>query len=286
MEKGILYIVATPIGNRDDFSPRAAEILKQVDLIAAEDTRHSRPLMRHYGITTPLIAHHEHNERQVMQRILDKLESGESVALISDAGTPLISDPGFPLVRECHLKGIGVSPIPGPSAAVCALSAAGLPTDRFIFEGFPARTSQARQKQFEALLKEPRTVVFYESSHRITHCLEDMLKVFGETRQVVIARELTKMHETIISAPLGELVDLVGQDANQKKGEFVVLVAGAEKAGGDTLDADTEKMLRILMEELPLKQAAAMTAKISGKKKNRLYKAALSWMEKESGQPG
>ncbi|MET0084496.1 MAG: 16S rRNA (cytidine(1402)-2'-O)-methyltransferase [Sedimenticola sp.] len=283
IKKGILYIVATPIGNRDDFSPRAVETLRQVAMIAAEDTRHSRPLLQHYGISTPLTAFHEHNERQVMSRILGRLDDGESVAVISDAGTPLISDPGFPLVRECHMKGIRVSPVPGPSAAVCALSAAGLPTDRFIFEGFPARTSQARQKQFQALLKESRTLVFYESSHRIRHCLEDMLLVFGGDRQAVIARELTKLHETIISASLDDLLEKVNQDANQQKGEFVVLVSGAEKRAGDTLDSETERLLRILMEEMPLKQAAAVAAKISGEKKNRLYKAALSWVEKESG---
>ncbi|MES9963348.1 MAG: 16S rRNA (cytidine(1402)-2'-O)-methyltransferase [Candidatus Sedimenticola sp. 20ELBAFRAG] len=286
IEKGILYIVPTPIGNRDDFSARSVEVLSQVDLIAAEDTRHSRPLLQHYGITTPLFAYHEHNERQAMGKILSRLEAGESVAVISDAGTPLISDPGFPLVRECHTQGIRVSPLPGPSAAVCALSAAGLPTDRFIFEGFPARTSQARQKQFQSLSKEPRTLVFYESSHRIKACINDMLGVFGEERLVVIARELTKLHETIISAPLARLVEILEQDANQQRGEFVVLVAGADKPDGDALDADTERLLRILVAEMPLKQAAAIGAKISGEKKNRLYKAALSWVGKEGGQPG
>lgn len=277
INKGVLYVVATPIGNRDDFSLRAVEVLKGVDLIGAEDTRHSRPLLQHYGITTPLVALHEHNERQIMEKIIHRLREGEAVAIISDAGTPLISDPGFPLVRECHREGIPVSPIPGPSAAVTALSAAGLPTDRFIFEGFPARTSAARVKQFQALLAEPRTLLFYESSHRIRACLEDMAATFGGERLVVIARELTKMHETILSAPLAELIGQVGRDVNQQKGEFVVLVAGADAPQGDQLDPETERVLRILMVDLPLKQAAVLAAKITGEKKNRLYKAALAF---------
>jgi 16S rRNA (cytidine1402-2'-O)-methyltransferase len=275
IETGVLYVVATPLGNRKDISFRAVEVLTKVDLIAAEDTRHSRPLMRHLGIETPLLAMHEHNERQQMDKLISRLREGESVALISDAGTPLISDPGFPLVRECHRQGIQVSPIPGPNAAVCALSAAGLATDRFRFEGFPARTPSARREQLEGLRGETVTLVFYESSHRVAACLSDMAQVFGPRRPAVLARELTKLHETIIRATLAELVDRLAGDPLQRKGEFVILVAGAEKPA--QLATETERILRLLLDELPLKQAALLASRITGEKKNRLYQLALTW---------
>ncbi|MEW7978021.1 MAG: 16S rRNA (cytidine(1402)-2'-O)-methyltransferase [Candidatus Sedimenticola endophacoides] len=280
INKGVLYVVATPIGNLDDISARAVEVLRGVALIGAEDTRHSRPLLRHLGVGTPLIALHEHNERQILEGLIRRLEEGESLAIISDAGTPLISDPGFPLVRECHRQGIRVSPVPGASALIAALSAAGLPTDRFVFEGFPARNGAARQRQFGALAAEPRTLVFYESSHRILASLRDMAVAFGPLRRAALGRELTKLHETLLYAPLDELARRVEEDVHQQKGEFVVVVAGAPPPGDETLAPDTQRLLRILCGELPLKQAAALAARITGEKKNRLYQAGLGLQPK------
>jgi 16S rRNA (cytidine1402-2'-O)-methyltransferase len=276
IEKGVLYIVATPIGNLGDMSHRASEILNDVDLIAAEDTRHSRPLLRHFGIGTPLLALHEHNERDIKDQIVKRLQQGESVALISDAGTPLISDPGYTLVHECHRLGVTVTPVPGPSAAIAALSASGLPTDRFLFEGFLQRSHKARVEQLQALREEQRTLVFYESSHRIKDSLKDMAQVFGSGRPAVLARELTKLYETILSCPLGKLGEILDRDPNQSKGEFVVLIAGAEERTEEQLAPEAERVIRILLEELPVKQAAALAARISGEKKNRLYQFALA----------
>ena len=275
MDKGFLYIVAMPIGNRADITQRAREVLASVDRILVEDTRHSGPLLRSLGIETPMLALHEHNEQKLLGRLTQQLSSGNSMALISDAGTPLISDPGFPLVRACRQAGIRVVPVPGPSAVVCALSVAGLPTDRFLFEGFPARTSAARREQFSRLRDQPLTLIFYESSHRIADSLADMAAVFGRDRPAVLARELTKLHETVLAQSLGELCDTLAQDANQRKGEFVVLVGGAE-VDESQVDPETRRMLQILLDELPLKQAAALAARISGKKKNRLYQYALA----------
>ena len=233
MTKGVLYVVATPIGNLDDFSGRAVETLKAVDLIAAEDTRHTRPLLRHYAIDTPMQSFHEHNERAQLAHMISFLLEGRSIALVSDAGTPLISDPGFPLVREAARLEIPVVPIPGPSAVACALSAAGLPTDRFLFAGFPPRGTGAREKWYRALAEESATLVFYESSHRIGDSLAEMAKVFGGKREGVVAREMTKLHETFLRGTLEQLVERVAQDDNQRKGEFVVLVAGVESARAD-----------------------------------------------------
>jgi 16S rRNA (cytidine1402-2'-O)-methyltransferase len=275
MDKGVLYIVAMPIGNRADITERAKEVLASVDCIAVEDTRHSRPLLQSLGITTPLMALHEHNESQLVSRLVDQLDSGRSLALISDAGTPLISDPGFPLVRACQQAGVRVCPIPGPSAVICALSAAGLPTDRFLFEGFPARTSSARCDQFSRLKNESMTLIFYESSHRIAESLADMARVFGGDRQAVIARELTKLHETILSHSLDELCQILEEDANQRRGEFVVLIAGASR-NEDEIDPEAQRIIDILLEEMPTKKAAAIAAKITGIKKNRIYQLALT----------
>ena len=271
-------MVATPIGNRADISLRAIEVLRSVDLIAVEDTRHSGPLLRQLGITTPLLAVHEHNELRMLDRLIGRLRDGDSLALISDAGTPLISDPGFPLVRECHRRGLRVSPVPGASAVVCALSASGLPTDRFLFAGFPARSGSARREQLRGLQQESATLVFYESSHRVQDCLADMAAVFGDSRPAVLARELTKLHETIVHADLGALCELLAAEAVQRKGEFVILVAGAAVDDRE-VSAEAARVLRILGEELPLKQAAALAARISGEKKNRLYRLALSWKQ-------
>jgi 16S rRNA (cytidine1402-2'-O)-methyltransferase len=269
-----LYIVAMPIGNRADITERAKQVLSSVDVIAAEDTRHSRPLLQMLAINTPLLALHEHNEQKLVGRLVDQLAAGGTLALISDAGTPLISDPGFPLVRACREAGVRVVPIPGPSALICALSAAGLPTDRFLFEGFPARTGSARREQFRRLKDEGMTLIFYEASHRIVECLSDMMAVFGGDRPAVVARELTKLHETILSRPLAALVEILEQDPNQRKGEFVVLVAGAQRSA-DAIDPETERILGVLLEEVPTKQAAALAARITGAKKNRLYQRAL-----------
>lgn len=278
MEKGLLYIVAMPIGNRGDITRRAMEVLASVDRIAVEDTRHSGPLLRTLGIETPMLALHEHNEGKLLGSLLDQLHSGLRLALISDAGTPLISDPGFPLVRACRQAGIRVVPVPGPSAAICALSVAGLPTDRFLFEGFPVRTGAARRQQFARLKDQPMTLVFYESSHRIVDSLKDMAAEFGPARPAVLARELTKLHETVLAQPLGELCDILEQDSDQRKGEFVVLVGGAE-ADESQIDPESERILRLLLEEMPVKQAAALAARITGKKKNQLYQHALSLRE-------
>ncbi len=276
MTKGVLYVVATPIGNLEDFSARAVDTLRRVDLIAAEDTRHTRPLLRRYGIDTPLQALHEHNERAVLESMLSQLAGGKSLALVSDAGTPLISDPGFPLVREAAAAGIQVVPIPGPSALTCALSAAGLPTDRFLFAGFPPRAGAQRRQWFEALADEKATLVFYESGHRIEDSLADMAAVFGPGREGVIARELTKLHETFLRGSLGRLIEQVAEDENQRKGEFVVLLAGARAVEESAqVTVEIERLLSVLLRELPLKQAVSLVAELTGGKKNQIYDQAL-----------
>lgn len=268
-----LYVVATPIGNLDDMVPRAVQVLQSVDVIAAEDTRHSKRLMQHFNIATPLIAYHDHSGVTTIDNLLAKLAAGGSVALISDAGTPLISDPGYRIVDAVLKEGMRVIPIPGASAVITALSAAGLPSDRFVFEGFLSAKQQARLKQLEALKTETRTTIFYEAPHRLLACLGDMQTIFGEQRQVVIARELTKTFETIKRAPVGELLDWVSNDTNQQKGECVLLVHGAE---GKTDQSDEGKrVFDVLVEELSLKQAAALAAKITGVKKNTLYQYGL-----------
>ncbi|MDH5784676.1 MAG: 16S rRNA (cytidine(1402)-2'-O)-methyltransferase [Chromatiales bacterium] len=276
IEAGTLYIVATPIGNLGDISARALEVLQRVDRIAAEDTRHSASLLRHFHIDTPMFALHEHNERQKAEQVLGYLQQGESVALISDAGTPLISDPGYFLVRQAHASGIKVVPLPGPSALIAALSASGLATDRFCFEGFLPAKSGPRRRALEALSAEPRTLAFYETPHRIEESLKDMAAILGEARPATLARELTKTFETIRHATLGELAEWVADDANQRKGEFVVLVEGAPAKENEGLDGETQRIARMLAEELSIKQAAALAAKISGEKKNAIYNYLLS----------
>ena len=272
---GALYIVATPIGNLDDISRRALEVLKGVAIIAAEDTRHSRKLLAHYGIAGRLFALHEHNEQGMTDRLLKVLQGGADVALVSDAGTPLISDPGFLLVRAARAAGIRVVPLPGPSACIAALSAAGLPTDRFVFEGFlPARAAARAQRLLE-LAAETRTLVFYESSHRICASLAAMAEAMGSGRPAVVARELTKTFETIRDGTLGELVDWLQADSNRQKGEFVIMLQGAP-ARDPGSDAGAERVLTVLMAELPLRQAASLAAKITGLSKNRLYEAGLA----------
>ncbi|MEW8369307.1 MAG: 16S rRNA (cytidine(1402)-2'-O)-methyltransferase [Candidatus Thiodiazotropha sp.] len=276
MSKGVLYVVATPIGNLEDISQRALETLQRVDLIAAEDTRHTRPLLKHYGINTPLRAFHQYNEHARLEQLLQSLEAGASIALVSDAGTPLISDPGFPLVRELINRGGRVVPIPGASALICALSAAGLPTDRFLFLGFPPRQTRQRLAWLQNLSREAATLVFYESSHRVVDSLSDMRQVFGPGREGVVARELTKLHETILRGSLERLIDNLRQDSDQRKGEFVILVKGVEQDSQARVEVDAEQILITLLAELPLKQAVSLASKISGQKKNILYKQALS----------
>ncbi len=273
---GTLYVVATPIGNLQDLTPRALEVLRSVSLIAAEDTRHSARLLQHFGITTATTACHDHNERDKSARLVERLLAGEDMALISDAGTPLISDPGFHLVRQAREAGVRVSPIPGACALIAALSAAGLPSDRFSFEGFLPAKAHGRRQRIEALAAEPRTWMLYEAPHRLLECLEDLLDILGPARQVVLARELTKTFETIRGAPLAELVEWVRNDPDQQRGECVLVVEGApQSTDDDALDPAAERVLDILLEELPVKQAAALAARITGVKKNRLYQLAL-----------
>ncbi len=275
MNAASLYIVATPIGNLSDISERAIKILQEVDLIAVEDTRHSGKLLQHIGVSTPMLALHEHNEDKKVQDIIDKLLAGAQIALISDAGTPLISDPGYQLVKAALLAGIKVSPIPGPSALVTALSVSGLPSDSFIFEGFLPNKSSGRIKKLGALSAESRTLIFYEAPHRIVACLQDMLQIFGAKRTAVIARELTKTFETIKNDSLENLLEWVQADTNQQKGEFVVLVQGKEK-DNTVVNSEAESILNTLMQELPLKQASHLASKITGIKKNTLYQIGLN----------
>ena len=279
---GHLYIVATPIGNLKDITLRALETLKKVDLIAAEDTRHSKTLLQHYQIDTALISLHEHNEQQRIQELLLKLQAGQHIALISDAGTPLISDPGYQLVTQVRAAGLTVVPIPGPSALIAALSAAGLPTDRFCYEGFlPAKTT-ARKQQLQQLQDECRTLIFYEAPHRILDTLRDIAEVFLPQRQATLARELTKTFETILSGTLEQLISQLLADKNQQKGEFVILVQG-KKAQTSVDSAASQRILKILLAELPVKQAASLAAQITGEKKNELYPLALE-MKNQHGE--
>jgi 16S rRNA (cytidine1402-2'-O)-methyltransferase len=278
---GSLYVVATPIGNLDDMSVRALKVLREVSLIAAEDTRHSLRLMQHFGISTPLAACHEHNEREEGSRFIARLQAGDDVALISDAGTPLISDPGYHLVRQARAAGIQVVPVPGACALIAALSAAGLPSDRFIFEGFLPAKSVGRQARLALLKEEPRTVIFYEAPHRILECLQDLEEIFGADRPAVLGRELTKTFETLKGLPLGELRAFVEGDSNQQRGECVVLVAGwTEPEGEDAVGPEARRVLDLLLQEMPLKRAAALAAEITGVRKNLLYQVAL---EKQKG---
>lgn len=274
-QPGSLYVVATPIGNLDDMVPRAIETLQSVSVIAAEDTRHSARLLAHFSLDTPCVAYHDHSDERRTRELLAHLARGESLALISDAGTPLVSDPGYRLVRLAREQGFPVVPIPGPCALVAALSASGLASDRFAFEGFPPAKAAARRNWLEALCDDRRTLIFYEAPHRVLACLEDMAAVFGSEREATLARELTKRFETIRTAPLAELVDWVASDSNQQRGEIVLLVAGAPQRKSETLDAETRRVMTLLLEELPVKQAASLGAKLTGCKKNQLYQWAL-----------
>lgn len=272
---GVLYVVATPIGNLQDWSPRAVETLKAVSVVAAEDTRHSGRLLQHYDINTRLLALHDHNESARTETLVAQLQAGESIALISDAGTPLISDPGYRLVAAVQAAGLRVVPVPGACAAIAALSAAGIPSDRFIFEGFLPAKAAARRERLGALAGETRTLIFYEAPHRIAECLDDMAAVIGPDRRIVLAREITKTFETIRQLPLQAMSDWVRGDPDQQRGEIVLVLEGAPDVTGEADWREADRILAILMEELPLKQAAALAANITGLKKNALYERAL-----------
>ena len=269
---GVLHVVATPIGNLGDLSPRAQQVLRGVDAVCAEDTRHTRQLLAHFGIERPLVALHEHNEGEFAQRLVARLQAGESLALVSDAGTPLVSDPGYRLVRAAREAGIRVSPVPGACAAVAALSVAGLASDRFAFEGFLPARAAARRERLRALAGEPRTLVFYESSHRIAEMLDDLVAAFGAGRRAVLARELTKLFETVLDGTLADLLAAVVDDPNQRKGEFVVMVEGA----GDDADArlaEGRRVYALLNAHLPPSSSAKLAAEITGAPRKALYSA-------------
>lgn len=269
---GTLHVVATPIGNLGDFSTRALEILGKVTAICAEDTRHTRQLLAHFGMEKPLIALHDHNEDAASAALVARLQAGESLALVSDAGTPLVSDPGFRLVRAVRAAGLKVSPVPGASALIAALSVAGLPSDRFVFEGFLPAKPKARREHLQALVGEPRTLLFYESSHRIEDTLDDAIAVFGAARQAVLARELTKLFETVLDGTLAEIRAQLAADPNQRKGEFVLLLHGANEET-DAKIVEGRRLYATLKDHLPPSTAAKLAAELSGAPRKALYGA-------------
>ena len=272
---GVLWLVATPIGNLGDLPPRALEVLRSVAAIAAEDTRHARPLLQRFGVSTPLLAYHEHNERTQAPQLLARLLAGESLALISDAGTPLLSDPGFQLVSGARAAGVPVSAVPGPCAAIVALSVSGLPSDRFVFEGFLPSKRGARRAHLAALAQETRTLVCYEAKHRIVETLLDLAEAFGSERRAAIARELTKLHETVLWGSLAELGARVQADAEQQLGEFVLVVEGAPAMDAEVrVEREGARVLHLLMAELPASRAARLAAEITGAPRNALYRLA------------
>ena len=272
-QNGTLYIVATPIGNLSDITAHAIDCLKSVAIIACEDTRTSGKLLNHFNIPTKTWAYHDHNAEVQTPKLIEVLQSGQSIALISDAGTPLISDPGFRLVRACHQAGIKVSPVVGASAAIAALSVAGLPSDKFYFYGFlPAKTA-GRQSELTKIKDLTATLIFYEAPHRIVECIDDMITVLGDNRQVTFCREITKTFETIYPSTLGELKQFVASDANQQKGEMVLVVAGANDSVND--EGKHDALLKRLLQDLSVKKAAQLASDITGAKKNALYERAL-----------
>ena len=272
---GTLYIVATPIGNLQDITQRALAVFAEVELIAAEDTRHSGLLLSHYGIKKPFFALHDHNEQQKADLLVEKLRAGTNIALISDAGTPLISDPGFHLVRKCRQAGVKVVPLPGACAAITALCASGIASDRFCFEGFLPAKSKARRDRLQNLQKEDRTLIFYESTHRILDTLADVEELFGAERYVVLAREITKTWETISGDSVGNLRRWLSEDVNRTKGEMVLIVEGCIEIGETGFSPEAVKALKLIAAELPLKKAAAIVAELYGYKKNALYQFGL-----------
>lgn len=273
--KGSLYVVATPIGNLRDITLRALDVLSAVEAVAAEDTRMSGRLLDHYGLSKRMLALHEHNERTATQKVLRLLASGKSVALVSDAGTPAVSDPGAHLVREARRSGFAVVAVPGPNAAVCALSGAGIPQTPFLFYGFLPARSAARKSELLALRALPYTLAFYEAPHRIVECVADLGEVLGAERQVVLARELTKVYETFFSGSLEEGRRWLEQDPARRRGEFVILVEGRREPQTDLKDRDSRRILELLLQELPLSQAVALASRLSGESRKQLYAQAL-----------
>lgn len=269
-QAGTLYVVATPIGNLGDLTARGREVLAAVNAICAEDTRHTRQLLGAVGIDRPLLALHEHNEAEIAWKLVERLRGGDSLALVSDAGTPLVSDPGYRLVREVRAAGLRVSPVPGACAAVAALSVAGIPSDRFCFEGFLPAKASARRERLAELARETRTLVFYESSHRIEEALADLAAAFGEEREAVLARELTKLFETVLGDTLGGIAAQVAADANQRKGEFVIVVRGSEDDAQARL-LEGQRLYAKLVEHLKPSLAAKLAADISGAPRKSLY---------------
>lgn len=284
---GRLYVVATPIGNLGDLSARACAVLSECAVIAAEDTRHTGILLKHFSIQTPQLSLHDHNEQMRAPELIERLRAGDSVALVSDAGTPAISDPGFELVRAAAAAGIEIVAIPGPCAAIAALSIGALPTDRFCFEGFLPARAAARRERLKALAQEQRTLVLYESPHRVQETLDDCVLVFGETRAGAVVREITKLHETAYRGNLRELLRTARGDADFARGEIVLLIAGAPPsasgdAGADGHGGALDKTLAVLLAELPLKQAARLAAQITGSRDNEAYKRALFLKEQSA----
>ena len=272
----MLYVVATPIGNLGDISRRAVDVLSMVDIVAAEDTRRCRALLSHLGISRRLVAYHDHSDERKESELLAELQRGRDIALVADAGTPLISDPGFRLVRAARTAGLDVVCIPGPCAAIAALSVAGLASDRFVFEGFlPARAS-ARRARLSALAREQRTLVFYESPRRVLEMFEDLEAAFGATRPAVLARELTKIHETLIQGTVADLRGRIAGDPEQQLGEIVVLVAGAPESSDGRADVDSAHVLRALLPRMPLSDAVDCAVEITGLARNALYREALA----------
>ena len=278
---GTLYVVATPIGNLEDLAPRARQTLASVDLVAAEDTRHTGRLLSTIGAKPRQMALHDHNETQVVSRVIEAIESGNDVALVSDAGTPLVSDPGFRLVREAHARNIGVVPVPGASAVTAALSAAGLPTDRFCFEGFPPAKRTARREWLQQLATEERTIVLYESVHRIRESVADLVDVFGSDRKAFVGRELTKLHEQCLLATLGELEACLQDGTLVEKGEFVLVIAGAPAVPASAIDVD--RLLSELADRLPAKEVARIVANVTGLRRNDLYQRVLDIRNEPEG---
>jgi len=279
---GILYIVATPIGNLGDFTQRAIEVLREVDLVAVEDTRHSQKLLNHFGINQRLVSCHEHNEEKQVTRFLELLGKGQSIALLSDAGTPLVSDPGYRIVTAAAAQGYRIVPLPGACAAIAALSVSALATDRFLFAGFPPAKSPACRKQLQSLSTETSTLIFYESPRRLVVTLEIALEEFGPDRQTVVARELTKLHESIVRGRLQEVLATVQADANWERGEIVLLFAGYTEVTGREPERleQIRKVLKPLLQELPLKQAVGLAVKITGARKNEVYDLAVAESQK------
>lgn len=274
VEPGTLYVVATPIGNLGDLSARAREVLSRVQLIAAEDTRHTRQLLQAFGIDTALTSLHEHNEMHKSEALISRLLAGESIALVSDAGTPLISDPGFDLVANARARGVSIAVVPGPCAAIAALSIAGLPTDRFVFEGFLPAKSAARVSRLRELVSEARTMIFYEAPHRLFEVLRDLAAEFGAERAASVSRELTKRFETTYTGTLGQLGEIAEKNADMARGEIVIIVSGNTAQASSAQSFNADQLLRTLLEELPPSQAAKIAAKLTGEKRSDLYARA------------